>query len=917
MQKNTDTTECLSDSDPFDDDSDADETGLNNQCDVSHNVASGSDEFEIFEQRSQTTFSGSKREADNITETTKKRKLSLSLPKKISVLDEFKHFDKSITKLNKSKKITEQIPSKSEIPPTIQGPSTVASNNTSNDNNIDPIRKFSTSLSNNGSNSGEPLMLSEEPLVKVPASINKKLKDYQRDGVKFLYNLYKENKGGILADDMGLGKTIQAIAFICAVLNRGCKEQPNFFFQPKPPPNKHPVLIVAPASVLTQWSREFDKWTRLKIELYHGKGRETYLKSLKSGRLDVLLTSYETFRIDFEPLNGIPWSCMVFDEVHKIKNKQSKIAKAFESISLRRRYGLSGTIIQNSFEELWTLIEFISPNYLGTLQEFRAYFINPIKNGQRHDATFGQVAKGRLCSKRLSEKIKKIVLRRDKTLIKDSLPSKEDHVVFCTMTDNQMEIYKRVLDSPDYQLLRKIGQKCECGSDLLCIECCHKDQIDEKDLKKLVLPAITRIRKIANHPGLLEPVDTKDPEKFTRDMEFEKLALGPDYDMVKNCVKSGQHDLLCGKLRVLKSLLPIFKKKYGKVLLFSSSTKMLDILECFLKKEKFSFNRLDGATSIQMRQKIVDNFNQSPGKFVFLISTKAGGLGLNLVSANVVVIFDANWNQTYDLQAQDRAYRIGQTRSTFVYRLVTAGTIEEVVYNRQIYKQQMANIGLNGQNERRYFTGVQGQKGQEGELFGAKNLLRMVTESVMTDEIIKRAKKAEDEFHMEVLNNLDETNEPENTNGDSSILFDPSDTFEDVEDVTDEQDIDKVLRQAGVVYSHLNTDIIGESEVEKKIFQKASQDISRQLEEETLERMREQESNRLQQEAQSFVRFCQTNQLAMNGMTMQGSSSFHPAVAFRMPQVPGAARFILPQQNVNFSKPTSVVKPSKKQDKPT
>jgi SNF2 family DNA or RNA helicase len=133
------------------------------------------------------------------------------------------------------------------------------------------------------------------------------------------------------------------------------------------------------------------------------------------------------------------------------------------------------------------------------------------------------------------------------------------------------------------------------------------------------------------------------------------------------------------------------------------------------------------------RQKIVDNFNISKTKQIFLISTKAGGLGLNLVSANIVVVFDPNWNVTHDLQAQDRAYRIGQTKRTKVYRFITAGTIEEMIYNRQVYKQQMANIGLHGKNERRYFTGVQGQKGQEGEIFGARNLLKLVTENIMTD----------------------------------------------------------------------------------------------------------------------------------------------------------------------------------------
>lgn len=194
------------------------------------------------------------------------------------------------------------------------------------------------------------------------------------------------------------------------------------------------------------------------------------------------------------------------------------------------------------------------------------------------------------------------------------------------------------------------------------------------------------------------PTKVKDPVKFQREIEFCKLAFGDKFSEINNLLKTGQDTELCGKLNVLKTLLSTWKEKKSKVLLFSYSTKNMDILERFLKKQRYSYSRLDGSSPMTQRQKIVDNFNLSPNKFVFLISTKAGGLGLNLVSANVVVVFDPNWNVTHDLQAQDRAYRIGQTKRTHVYRLISAGTIEEMIYNRQIYKQQVCLNLRSGSN---------------------------------------------------------------------------------------------------------------------------------------------------------------------------------------------------------------------------
>jgi SNF2 family DNA or RNA helicase len=179
------------------------------------------------------------------------------------------------------------------------------------------------------------------------------------------------------------------------------------------------VLVVTPASVLSQWVREIERFSNLVVREYHGKDRGRFLEMASGQRLEVLLTSYDTFRGNFVDLNAIEWNAIIFDEIHKIKNKQSKLTQAVTQLQNRHRYGLTGTVMQNSFIELWTLVDFVNPNYLGSLENFRKYFINPIKNGQRHNALEIHIAQGRICSKKLAQRLKMIILRRDKKLIAD------------------------------------------------------------------------------------------------------------------------------------------------------------------------------------------------------------------------------------------------------------------------------------------------------------------------------------------------------------------------------------------------------------------------------------------------------------------------------------------------------------------
>jgi superfamily II DNA/RNA helicase len=617
-----------------------------------------------------------------------------------------------------------------------------------------------------------------------------------------------------------------------------------------------PVLIICPASILQHWSREFLRWYRLRVFVCHGREKFTALNLAKKNQLDVMVTSYDTFRWNFKEINAIDWACMIFDEVHRIKNKASKLTQLCRRIRTRRRFGMTGTVMQNSFEELWTLIDFHCPGFLGSLDNFRRQYVNPIKNGHRHDATAAQIARGRIAAKSLAEKLKKVILRRTKSTIANELPGKEDNVVFCKLSPLQLRCYERVLKSREYELLRKKCVPCECGSGYVAGECCHKSEWDSTpDWRRLVLPAIGKLHKIANHLGLLhvkETLVTEASPKIKRALQFEQVAFGEDAPEIMKHLKEGNDIELCGKLRVLKTLLPLWKKEGAKVLLFSTSTKMMDLLAKFLRREQYTFSRIDGNTPMQNRQRLVDLFSKSKTTFIFLISTKACGLGLNLSVANIVVIFDPSWNVTLDLQAQDRAYRIGQKKYTKVFRFISAGTIEEMTYTRQIYKQQLANIGLHGCSERRYFSGVAGVKGQEGEIFGLANLFKLYTDSVLTYDIIERTAQKEQLYYKiakyqessltsekeehrtpnctnkeKDKNTTDRTNFTEyfdcdflehkideydnDTTSNFEFLRNPQKTAKSVDELS------LLSTQNGVLYSHRNNEVIGESVAEREL----------------------------------------------------------------------------------------------------
>ncbi|XVF20822.1 hypothetical protein REPUB_Repub12eG0035700 [Reevesia pubescens] len=611
----------------------------------------------------------------------------------------------------------------------------------------------------------EPLVLSSDgefPVVQVPASINCRLLAHQREGVKFLYMLYKNNHGGVLGDDMGLGKTIQTIAFLAAVYGKDEEYGESRILKENQVRPKGPVLIICPTSVIHNWECEFSRWASFNVSVYHGSSRELILEKLQANGVEVLVTSFDTFRIHGIVLSEIKWEIVIVDEAHRLKNEKSKLYTVCLEITTCRRIGLTGTIMQNKIMELFNLFDWAAPGSLGTREHFREFYDEPLKHGQRSTAPerFVRIAGER--KQHLVAVLRKYMLRRTKEeTIGHLMLGKEDNVVFCAMSELQKRVYRRMLKLPDVQCLINKDLRCSCGSPLTQVECCkrivpdgimwpylHRDSPEGCDSCPfcLVLPCLVKLQQISNHLELIKPNSRDEPDKQRKDAEFASAVFGPDIDMVGGNVPSesfmGLSDTRhCGKMRALENLMSSWASKGDKILLFSYSVRMLDILEKFLIRKGYCFSRLDGSTPTSMRQSLVDEFNSSPSKLVFLISTRAGGLGLNLVSANRVVIFDPNWNPAQDLQAQDRSFRFGQRRHVVVFRLLAAGSLEELVYSRQVYKQQLSNIAISGKMEKRYFEGVQDCKEFQGELFGICNLFRDLSDKLFTSEILELHKR--------------------------------------------------------------------------------------------------------------------------------------------------------------------------------
>ncbi|KAL2195470.1 SNF2 family N-terminal domain-containing protein [Corynascus similis CBS 632.67] len=507
--------------------------------------------------------------------------------------------------------------------------------------------------------------------LKLPGDIYPSLFDYQKTGVQWLAELYAQQVGGIVGDEMGLGKTVQIISFIAALHYSKMLHKP--------------VIVVAPATVLRQWVNEFHRWwPPLRVSILHSSGsgmfnvrdegeiedhvdeweekrpsrsstavRRIVDRVVKQGH--VLVTTYAGLQTYGEVLIPVNWGYAVLDEGHKIRNPNTAITIYCKELRTHNRIILSGTPMQNNLTELWSLFDFVYPMRLGTLVAFRNQFEIPIRLGGYANATNLQIMTAQKCAETLKDAISPYLLQRLKVDVAADLPKKSEQVLFCKLSNPQREAYELFLKSEEMASILNRTRQSLYGIDIL--------------------------RKICNHPDLLNPRLKDEPEYMWGD------------------------DSKSGKMAVVKSLLPMWKRLGHKTLLFSQGVQMLDIIEAFVQRlDNIKYIRMDGKTPVKQRQSLVDQFNNDPELDVFLLTTKVGGLGVNLTGANRVIIFDPDWNPSTDVQARERAWRLGQKREVTIYRLMTAGTIEEKIYHRQIFKQFLSNKVLKDPKQQTTFN---------------------------------------------------------------------------------------------------------------------------------------------------------------------------------------------------------------------
>lgn len=445
--------------------------------------------------------------------------------------------------------------------------------------------------------------------VKLPCEFDNILRDYQKEGINWFYFLRKYRFGGILADDMGTGKTLQTLTLLN--MNRN---------------NEKPSIVICPKSLLYNWTAEVEKFTpKFKTIVLDGLPSERMGKIKLSSQYDLIITSYATMQRDFEyyQQHKIKFNYCILDEAQFIKNHKTKNARSVKKIDADYRLVLTGTPLENSVSELWSIFDFLMPGFLGNNTYFNEKFQNPIMK--------------RNCNETLNNLRKKIecfMLRRTKEDVLKELPPKIEQYNYCYLEPSQNILYQEILANVRNEIFKVVKEQGFA-----------KSQIH-------ILAGLTKLRQVCNHPNLL--LGEKDYKKY------ESAKLNIFNELIEEIVSSGR-----------------------KVLVFSQFTTMLDILSQELKNTPHNY--LSGKTN--NRQELVDDFNNNANKKVFLISLKAGGTGLNLTSADNVIIFDPWWNPSVERQAIDRTHRIGQTKSVNVYRFITKGTIEEKIIKLQERKK--------------------------------------------------------------------------------------------------------------------------------------------------------------------------------------------------------------------------------------
>lgn len=531
-------------------------------------------------------------------------------------------------------------------------------------------------------------------LIAQPSKLKGKLRPYQLDGLNWLINLYEKGLSGILADEMGLGKTIQTISLIAFL--KEYKKVERYF------------LIIVPKSCIPNWVKEFKAWLPdMKVVnlIARKEARAEILKKeLLPNKFDVCVTTYEGARICSANLRKFKWEYMIVDEAHKLKNESSVLSQQLRSITSKYRLLLTGTPLQNNLQELWALLNFLVPELFSSAEDFHEFFDLSRKGTDKETED-----KNKDVISKLHKILKPFLLRRIKKEAEKSLPPKTELHIKVGLTETQKKIYRDLLTK----------SAIESGSTF-------------SFFKNLVM----QLRKACNHPYLFEGVEEEGQDEF------------------------GEHLVdVCGKMRVLDKLMSKCVAENNQVLIFSTFTSMLDILEDYCGMRDYDYCRLDGTTDLDEREDQIEEFTKknSPKK-VFLISTRAGGLGINLMTANIVVLYDSDWNPQIDLQAMDRAHRIGQKKPVSVFRFITESTIEEKMIEKQALKLKLDSVII---QRGRMATKTQGFSKDELKdvvNYGADEIFKVG--DAMTDEdietMINKGLENANELHDKVNDKVDD-----------------------------------------------------------------------------------------------------------------------------------------------------------------
>jgi len=462
------------------------------------------------------------------------------------------------------------------------------------------------------------------------------LRDYQIDGVNWLSSCWYKQQGSILADEMGLGKTVQIVAYL------------EHLWRVEKCPG--PFLVVIPLSTVAHWKRELEGWTDMKYCIYHDRQREwrdvmreyewyyeERPRTFEFLKFNVLVTTYDTLISDFDIIEEIPFRSTIVDEAHRLRNQKGKLLEVMKSLhdraeeeyNFQHRILITGTPLQNNMDELWTLLNFVDPDVFDNQYDF--------------DYEYGNLQDAETVAN-LQAIISPYMLRRVKEDVAKDIPRKEETVIDVELTSIQRLYYRAIFENNHAVLSQKTGGKT------------LKMQNVQMEL-----------RKCCNHPFLLEGVEVSVEEG-----ELQKTLNGDDHGLIATS----------GKMVLLDKLLPKLRKEGHKVLIFSQMVRMLDVISDYCTFREFEHEMLDGRISGADRQKSIDRYNNEEDSFIFLLSTRAGGVGINLTAADTVIIFDSDWNPQNDVQAQARCHRIGQTKDVMIYRLITARSFEQEMFDR-------------------------------------------------------------------------------------------------------------------------------------------------------------------------------------------------------------------------------------------